>query len=347
MKKLSLCLLAVLLMGFAVPKEAFAQRGGRSQGETIEVKIASPVPKDSPWGRTLDRMAVEWARITNNQVRMRVLHGGTEGGEGKMLLSLSSNTIQAAVFTSFGFSAINPRVMTLSAPFFVRTDSELNAVLPQIQPEFEAQIHNQTDYVVVAWSKVGWVNIFSKDPVYTPDDLKRQKIATNADADDLNTAFKSMGFQMVETDLTDVGTKILSGTIMAAYQNPAAVAAYQLHKELRNMLSLNLAPFVGGIVMNQVTWKKIEALNPSYPADITRASRRIAADLDASMQQTVNSAIEVMKKGGLKVNEPTAAQAQLWYSEVERVMPSLLGSTFDRDIYQKINAILEKQRGGR
>jgi TRAP-type C4-dicarboxylate transport system substrate-binding protein len=235
--------------------------------------------------------------------------------------------------------------MTLSAPFFIRTDNELNAVLPQIQPEFEAQI-NQTDYMVVAWSKVGWVNIFSKDPVFVPDDLKKQKIATNADADDLNTAFKSMGFQMVETDLTDVGTKILSGTIMAAYQNPAAVAAYQLHKELKNMLSLNLAPFVGGIVMNQVTWKKIRDLNPKYPDEIMKVSRRIAAELDASMQQTVNSAIDVMKRGGLKVNVPSAAQAQLWYNEVERAIPNLLGSTFDRDTYQKINAILAKQRGG-
>jgi TRAP-type C4-dicarboxylate transport system substrate-binding protein len=346
MKKLGLCLLAVLLVSFAVPKEVYAQRGGRSQGETIEVKIASPLPKDSPWGRTLDRMAVEWARITNNQVRMRVLHGGTEGGEGKMLLSLSSNTIQAGVFTSFGISNINPKVMTLSAPFFIRTDNELNAVLAQIQPELEAQF-DQTDYKLVAWSKVGWVNIFSKDPVVTPDDLKKQKIATNADAGDINTAFKTMGFQMVETDLTDVGTKLLSGAVMAAYQNPAAVAAYQLHKELKNMLSLNLAPFMGGIVMNQVTWKKIGELNPNFQEDIMKATRRIADELDASMQQTVNSAIDVMKKGGLKVNQPSSAQAQLWYSEIDRAMPSLLGTTFDRDIYQRISAILEKQRGGR
>jgi len=27
----------------------FAQRGGRSQGEIVEVKLASPLPKESPW----------------------------------------------------------------------------------------------------------------------------------------------------------------------------------------------------------------------------------------------------------------------------------------------------------
>jgi TRAP-type C4-dicarboxylate transport system substrate-binding protein len=155
-----------------------------------------------------------------------------------------------------------------------------------------------------------------------------------------------MGFQMVETDLTDVGTKLLSGAVMAAYQNPAGVAAYQLHKELKNMLSLNLAPFMGGIVVNQITWKKIRDLNPKYPEDLMKVTRRIADELDASMQQTVNNALDVMKRGGLKVNQPSSAQAQLWYNEVERVIPGLLGTTFDRDIYQKINAILAKQRSG-
>jgi TRAP-type C4-dicarboxylate transport system substrate-binding protein len=292
-------------------------------------------------------MAVEWSRITNNQVRLRVLHGGTEGGEGKMLLSLASNTIQAAAFTSFGISAIEPSVMTLSAPFLIRDDPELNAVLTEIQPELERRINNQTDYVIVAWSKVGWVNVFSKEPVFVPDDLRKQKIATNADSADLNEAFKRMGFQLVDTDITDVGPKLMSGAVMAVYQSPAAVAAFQLHNQLKNMLSVNLAPFMGGFVANKVTWKKIEELNPRYPQELTRATRRLAAELDASMQQTITNAITVMGRGGLKVNRPTPAQEQLWYDDVERVVPALLGTTFDREIYQKISAVLTRHRGGR
>jgi len=52
----------------------FAQRGGR--GQELEVKIGSPLPRESLWGRTLDRIAAEWSRVTNGQVRLRVIHGG-------------------------------------------------------------------------------------------------------------------------------------------------------------------------------------------------------------------------------------------------------------------------------
>ena len=323
----------------------FAQRGGRAQ-EIIEVRIASPLPQQSPWGRALDRIAAEWSRITDGQVRPRVLHGGTEGTEAKMHLSLASNTIQAAVFTSFGLNQIDPRVMTMSAPFLIRNEDELNVVMSEVQGDLEGRI-NSGDYFLVAWSKSGFVNIFSREPVFTPDDLKRLRLASNADASDLNTAFKTMGFQVVDTDAADLGPKLATGAITAVYQSPASIAAYQLHSYMRNMLTVNLAPFLGGVVINQVTWRRIGALDPRYQQQIINVTRQIAQGLDNDMQKTVNDAIIAMKRDGLVVNEPTPAQEQLWYAEMERATPVLLGATFDRDLYRKIDDVLARYRRGR
>ncbi|MCL2318648.1 MAG: TRAP transporter substrate-binding protein DctP [Treponema sp.] len=324
----------------------FAQRGGRTQGETMEVKLASPLPKESPWGRTLDRVAAEWNRITGGQVRLRVLHGGTEGGEGKMLLSLTSNTIQGAGFTSFGLASIYQPIMTMSAPFLIRTTDELNAVMKEVLPDVETKF-NSGDYFIVAWSKAGFVNIFSKDPVFVPDDLKKQKIATSSESSEMNTAFKTMGYQLVETDWTDLGTKVATGAIMAVYQNPAGVAAFQLHTYMKNMLSINIAPVLGGIVLNQVTWKKIGTLNPRYQDELRKVTQRIAEEFDESLQKTVNTAINTMTREGLKVNKPSPAQEQVWNSDVDRSIPMLLGTTYDRDLYQKISTILARVRAGR
>jgi len=320
----------------------FAQRGGRV-GDTIEVKLASPLPKESPWGNTLDKIAAEWSRITNGQVRLNVRHGGIEGNERKMQLSLASDTIQGAIFTSFGLSAIYPGIMTLSIPFLIRTESELNTVLQELQTDLERRF-NSGNYFILAWSKSGFVNIFSKDPVYTPDDLRKIKIASNAEATEMNTVFKTMGFQIIESDWSDVGNKLNAGTVAAVYQNPAAIAAVQLQSILKNMLSINIAPIMGGIVLNQVTWKKIGDLNPRYQKELLDATRKIANEFDNSLPRTVNNAVDTMKRSGLKVNQTTAAQEQMWITEVERATNSLLGSTFDRDLYQRITTILARIR---
>ena len=342
MRKTLILLFVVSLLG---APSLFAQRGGRA-GETIEVKLASPLPKESPWGRTLDRIAAEWSRITNSQVRLSVRHGGIEGNEQKMHLSLSSDIIQAAIFTSFGLYAIEPAIMTLSAPFLIRNEGELNAVMRELQSDLDRRINNG-NYFMLAWSKSGFVNIFSKDPVFSPDDLRRMRIASNAEAADMNTAFKTMGFQIVESDWSDMGTRLNAGVVAACYQNPAAIAAYQLHTILKNMLSINIAPVLGGIVMNQVTWRKIGELNPRYQADLLSATRRIAEEFDASLQKTVNDAIQTMGRAGLKVNQPSVTQEQQWYTEMERVVPSLLGTAYDRNLYNRVNEILVRYRGGR
>jgi len=336
-------LILTILAAVLIAPTLFAQRGGNRGGETIEVKLASPLPKESPWGRTLDKIASEWSRVTNGQVRLNVRHGGIEGNEKKMQLSLASDIIQGAIFTSFGLSAIDPGIMTLSAPFLIRTDSELNAVMQEMQRELD-QRFNRGNYFILAWSKSGFVNIFSKDPVYTPDDLRKMKTASNAEATEMNTVFKTMGFQIIESDWSEVGNKLNAGTVAAVYQQPAAIAALQLQSILKNMLSIKIAPILGGIVLNQVTWKKIGDLNPKYQQELVDVSRKLANEFDNSLTKTVNDAVTTMKRSGLKENQASAAQEQMWISEVERATVSLLGTTFDKDIYQRVSGILARIR---
>jgi len=333
----------VFVLMLSVLGSLFAQRGTTTQTGSLEVKLASPLPRESPWGRTLDQIASEWSRVTNGQVRLSIRHGGIEGNESKMLLSLRSDTIQAAIFTPFGLSSIDKSIMTLSAPFLIRNERELDAVMRELQGDLDTRF-NRGEYFMLAWSKSGFVNIFSRDPVFTPADLQRMRIASNAEAAEMNTAFKTMGFQIIESDWTDVGNKLNAGLVVAAYQNPAAVAAYQLHTMLKNMMSTNVAPVLGGIVINQLTWKKIGDLNPRYQQELLRVTRNIATQFDASIQKTVSDAVQAMTRAGLKVNSPTPAQEQQWYNEIDKVTPSLLGTTYDRDLYNRINAIVTRVR---
>jgi TRAP-type C4-dicarboxylate transport system substrate-binding protein len=341
MKRIAFLIAAVFFLLYTAGS-VFAQRGGRSQGSVIEVRLASPMPRNSDWGKTLDRIASEWARVTNNEVRLRILHDGVEGGDAKMLSSLSSDNIQAALFASFGLAEICPAIMTLSVPFMIRNDAELDLVLKETLPLLEAQI-NKTNFVVVSWSKGGWVNIFSKDPVFVPDDMRKHKVATNPESGAFNLAFKTMGFQMVEMDITDIGPKVANNVVTACYQSPAAIAPVGLHRYLKYMLNKPLAPYLGALVINRNTWNKI---SPERQRELVAATQRIAVEFDTLMPKIVDNAVAVMTRDGLKVDNLTPAQEELWRTELQKAIPGLLGTVFDRDLYQRINVILEKSRSG-
>jgi hypothetical protein len=73
----------------------------------------------------------------------------------------------------------------------------------------------------------------------------------------------------------------------------------------------------------------------------------VASEFDASVSRTETNAIAAMGRDGLSVHRPTQAQIGVWQTEINNIMPSLLGSIFDRDIYNRIIGILERSRSGR
>jgi len=343
MKKSMAVFSAVLVFLLAAPGAAFAQRGGAAGGN-VEIRVASPLPQNSDWGRTLDRIAAEWARVTNNTVRARVIHNGLEGSESRMLSSLATNNIQAALFTSTGLAEIVPEVMNLSVPFKIRDDAELSLVLREILPVLEEKV-NGTNFVVLTWSQAGWVNIFSREQVLEPNDLRRMRIATSPESANMNMVFRGMGFQLVEAaEISDIGPMLANGTINSIYQTPAAIAPLGLHRSLGHMLDMPIAPFMGAIVLNRVPWDR---LGPERQQAMMAVTRRLAAEFDATMPRTVANAVTTMQRGGLRVNTPTPQQRTMWHTDLERALPPLLGNTFDRDMYNRISAILERSRNGR
>ena len=331
-------LLIFMIISFFFSLNAYAQRGS-AEGA---IRIASPLPRNSDWGRALDRLAGDWEKVTNRQLRVAVNHDGKEGTEGDMLRKLNSNAIQVALFTSAGISEICPAVMSLSVPFMIRDNAELDTVLQEVQPLLENRVKN--DFVILAWSKGGWVYVFSKEKVLLPDELRRQKLGTSSELKDMNTVFRTMGFQMVEADIVNIGTRLASNMVNAIYMIPAAIAPMQMHRSLNHMLDLPIAPIMGALVMNRVTWNK---LSQEQQREIVNITRRTAKDFDVSMAKTEANAISSMGRDGLHVNKLTSEQRAVWQSDMQKALPSLVGPIFDREIYNKIDEILVKTRSGR
>lgn len=314
----------------------FAQR-------KLTVKLASVAPENTPWGAALNRIAAEWTRITNGEVTLQIYHNGVAGSETDVLRKLKQNQIQAGVFSSQGMAAISKEVMTLSVPFFIQTDDELEMVLNNVKTDIEKKIENNGFYML-AWSRAGWVKVFSRSAVFVPDDLKKQKLGTAADQAELMQTFKTMGYKMVPIEITDAIIALNSGMIDAVYQSPVYVGGFQIFGVAKNMMDLNVAPFMGGIVTNRVAWRTVP---DKYKPALIEATNRIAAEIDTSTAQLEAEAIRTMQGYGLTINRVNESQANLWYADTDKAMPALLGTTFDRDLYNRIDTLLKDYRAKR
>jgi TRAP-type C4-dicarboxylate transport system substrate-binding protein len=231
--------------------------------------------------------------------------------------------------------------MTLSCPFLIRNNTELDIVLNDQKSELERQI-NSKGHFTLAWSKVGWIKFFSKGPVFVPADLKQQKLGTNKDQPALTAAFKSMGYQMVPISVNEILMNLNSGMIDAVYQSPVTVAGLQIFGRAKNMASINVAPFMGAIVMNGDAWRSIP---DKYKPELVRITRTLETDLDSAIQEFEASIImDVMRPYGLVINQLTPEQEQLWYDDMTKIVPGLVGKSFSQTIYNRISSVLKTYR---
>ena len=332
-KHLQLFFTAVLLITAVFPLSA--QR-------KITIKLASLVPENTPWGASLNRMAADWAQVTGGEVELIIYHGGVAGDEAAVLRKLRGNQIQAALFTSAGLHLITPEIMTLSYPMLIRNNEELEAVLKELRPELDKKIQEK-NYITLAWARAGWIKLFSKTPIFTPADLRKLKLGCNPDDLEMMQAFRAMGFQMIPVSLNDVLISLNSGMVDTVYMSPIAVAASQLFGITKNMLSLNVAPFMGGIVVNESAWRKIpEKHRPALQA----ICKRIEAEVDGSFAALEADAVATMVKFGLTVNTISAQQEKEWINDIGRYESRLAGPIFDAGIHRKIVNILNAYRAG-
>jgi TRAP-type C4-dicarboxylate transport system substrate-binding protein len=161
------------------------------------------------------------------------------------------------------------------------------------------------------------------------------------DVPSLNDAFRTMGYQLVETSLNDVLVSLNSGAIDAIFQSPVNAAVSQAFGIAKNMSTLRIAPFMGAIVLNQRAWRSIP---DQYKDALLKIGREVENQNNENVKKMEDDAVAAMLKNGLIINECNTAQQQEWADDVNKVLPQLLYKTFDKTLYNDIQNVLNQIR---
>jgi TRAP-type C4-dicarboxylate transport system substrate-binding protein len=335
-KHIGMCMLFLLLGGV----KAFSAGQSGDGVRTVTIKLASLVPETSPWGAALNKMAGNVKAETNGAVEIIVYHNGVAGGEADVLRKLRLNQIQAAILTSFGLNEITPQILALSCPFLIRSEEELDYVLSELKQYMEEKI-NQSGFQTIAWSKVGFVSFFSKTPARTPVEMKKLKLGTSDTETTLLNVFKSMGYQPIPQSMDQVLIDLNTGRVEAVYQEPLSAASFQLFGTAKYMMNFPIAPFMGGIFMNQTAWRTIPE---QYRSVILKHAAVAETEINDQLLDLRKNAVDMMLKNGLVIYDLTQAEQQLWIDDAETAIPRLVGTMFDADMYRRISDLLKEYR---
>ena len=301
----------------------------------IIVKMATLAPEGTEWHGLLVELGQQWKEVTNGEVRLRIYPGGVVGDERDMIRKMRIGQIHGAAISNEGMTEINPYFTTFYMPMMYQSYDEVDFVRERLSDEL-LNITEDNGFKILTMVDVGWAYWFSTEPIYTPDDLKNNKIFIWAGDYKSVQLYEKHGYQPVPLAMTDVLSGLQTGLITSLGFNPLYALAQQLFGIADNMLDMKWGNLTAAIIIDLKTWNKIK---PEYQQSMLTVAKKIGNGFQEKNRYESDKSVEVMKKYGLKVNKPSPEQVQIWNELINSMSADIRGSLIEENAYDRLMEI--------
>ncbi|MGH7739531.1 MAG: TRAP transporter substrate-binding protein DctP [bacterium] len=314
-----------IIFGLAVFSIGLSGFPVRSQEAAVTLKLGTLAPQGSPWDKIIRDMGESWKSAG---VLLKVYPDGELGDEPDIVTKMRTGQIQVAVLTVVGLSQIDKGFSALSVPMLYKNDAESDFVRSKLQPILAKRLLAD-GFKILNWGDAGWVMFFGKDPILTPDDLKKAKFFIWGNDTDTMNIWKSAGYSPIPLAATDILPNLQTGLINSFDATPLSALSFQWFPMALNMTNLKWAPLVGATIITTKAWNSIPAASkPAVLAAAAVAGKRFKTEIRSANQ----AAIDAMKQRGLIVHDLTSAQYAQWEQLFQSVYPEISGTVVPADM---------------
>lgn len=313
-------------------------------GLAAPLRLATLAPKDTSFDKTLRQMGQEWKEATNGKASLIVYAGGSQGSESELIKKMRINRLHAALLTGIGLSEIDESVAIFQkVPLLYRNFDELEHVMAKMAPVLEKRILDQ-GFVVLCWIDSGWVRIFSKKPILSPNDMRQSKLFTWAGDPKQTDLLKKMGFRPIAIDSTEIVSSLTTGLVDTVPMPPFYALASQTYSSAPYMLDFNYAPITGAIVISEKMWSRF---SESERSAMKAAAEAAGKEMTASGRKESEESIRVMVDNwGLKSSQLDESLRKEWQAISTEAYGYIRDNTVPGEIWDQVTQILKDYRAG-
>ena len=299
----------------------------------VILKLATQAPVNSAWHKALLDMGAEWDTKTSGRVKLTVYAGGTQGDELATIRMMRPGVdqLQANLLMASGLGQIDNSFDVFGMPFFFQSDDEAAYVQGKLSPVLEQRL-DAKGFRLLCWGSGGWVQIFSKKPLKSLEEVKQAKLFTSQGDDRSVQWYKANGFHPVALSANDIPTqlKLTTGMIDAAPTPPYPALVLQIFRDAKYMLDVRVAPLVGALIVTKTAWAKIDAADQKIVVDAAKAfERRIMTDAPKLDTDSVTT----MKTRGLVVTAIDPKANAEFRTAADKLVATMRGDMVPADIY--------------
>jgi TRAP-type C4-dicarboxylate transport system substrate-binding protein len=214
--------------------------------DPVTLRFASVAPEGSAWARAFLAFARDAEILSRGQLKVRWVLGGVAGDETVVPERMRRGQLdgEAAAITC---ADMMPSLRVLRVVGLVRRREEAHAIVNQLRPTLEAEAR-KSGYTLLAVTWLGSDLAFTRKPVRSLDDLRKQRLwFWNLDPV-WTTELKMLGLDVVPLGVEEAGKAYDEGRIDGFLAVPTAALVYQWSARTRYYSDLTISALASCVV---------------------------------------------------------------------------------------------------
>ncbi len=305
-----------------------------------KLKIATLAPEGSSWMKRFHEASRAIEKRSDGRLKMKIYAGGIMGDEPDVIRKIRIGQLQGAAVTGIGLGIIQSAVRVLDLPFLFKSYDELDYIRKILNEEFEKKFEEK-GYILLGWGDVGWIHVFSNQPVTTKDELLATKLWAWVDDPLAHSMFKEIGVKGIPLSLPAVLPHLQTGLIDAAYGSPLSTLALQWYTNVKYMSDLPITMANAAVVVSK---KSFDSLPKDLQVILKDEGKKMERKLIDQVRLDNEESLRVLKKYGIQV---THTQAE-FFEEMKRasyaVWTELEGTLYSPELLAEIQSLLKARR---
>jgi TRAP-type transport system periplasmic protein len=297
------------------------------------IKFATLAPEGSTWMNVMKDLSKDLEAATGGKLKFKFYAGAIAGEDKDVVKKIRIGQLQAAGFTGVGLGEIAPDVRLLDSPWLFRDRKELEYIRGKFSGRLDAAVE-KGGFVVLGWTDLGSVYVFSKNPIDGPDDMKKAKMWVWEGDPIAEAAYKALGVNPIPLSIVDVMQSLQTGMIDAVYGPPLGVVALQWFQRVKNIYPVPMAESTGAVLISK---KFFDALPDDERKALVEISAKHLKRLNVLSDADNDKALASLQKQGLTLAPKPGADVMRRYEELGReARRQLAGTLFDAKLLDDV-----------
>ncbi|MBN2008474.1 TRAP transporter substrate-binding protein DctP [candidate division KSB1 bacterium] len=312
--------------------------------QKYQIKFASLAPDGSTWMNVMREFDAAIRAETNGEMGFKIYPGGVSGDEKDVLRKMRIGQLHSAGFTGVGIGEILPEARILDSPFLFKSYDEVDFVTKEYYDRF-AKGFEENGYVLLGWTEVGFVYVFTNTPVQQQSDMKNVKMWMWEGDPVAEATFKALDVNTIPLSVINVLTALQTGMVDGVYASPLAMLALQWFTKVQYMLDYPMADASGAVL---ITKKQFDKLPAEYRQILVKNGEKYLGKLTKLSREENAKSIETLKENGIKMVPPPSQEAMDMFADKGKDARRLMvGKLYSHDFVESVEKSLEDYRNSK